>query len=89
MRRLKRPGVREDQIPAKAAETPSVADDVNSDKLEENNMEDPGTQISGQSVTSSGASSGASNTSMETVGRQEKRAARVQKEKQHGLADRA
>ena len=33
LRRLKRPGVREDQIPAKAAETPSVADDVNSGKV--------------------------------------------------------
>ena len=59
-----------------------MAGDVNSDKLKENNMEDPGTQISGQSVTSSGASSGASNPSMETVGRQEKRAARVGEEKQ-------
>merc|ERR1719510_2223441 len=81
-RRLKRPGVREDQITAKAAEKPSVADDVNPGKLKENNMEDPGTQISGQSVTSIGASSGASNTSMETLGRQEKRAARVGEEKQ-------
>ena len=45
-------------------------------------MEDPGSQISGQSVRSSGASSGASNPSMETVGRQEKRAARVGEEKQ-------